>query len=99
MWNVEQIEKCATNKQWLEDNLIRQSEKPKNVNPVITTAEIYKRRDDVQFSSAAIMNRPKPRPKTEVPPPTSEAPKQEKTDADMEGEDAEPQVTEMDVGE
>lgn len=44
------------------------------------------------------MNRPKPRPKTEIPPPTSEAPKQEKTDADMEGEDAEPQVTEMDVG-
>ncbi|KAJ9109958.1 hypothetical protein QFC20_003158 [Naganishia adeliensis] len=84
------IEKCATNKQWLEDNLIRQSEKPKNVNPVITTAEIYKRRDDVQFSSAAIMNKPKPKPKTEVPPP-AEAPKEEKA------EETEPEITEMDV--
>lgn len=88
---LQQIEKCATNKQWLEDNLIRQSEKPKNVNPVITTAEIYKRRDDVQFSSAAIMNKPKPKPKTEVPPP-AEAPKEEKA------EETEPEITEMDVG-
>lgn len=74
-------------------------EKAKNVNPVITTAEIYKRRDDVQFTSAAIMNKPKPKPKTEVPPPTTEAPKQEKTDVEMEGEEQEPKITEMDVGE
>jgi hypothetical protein len=45
------------------------------------------------------MNKPKPRAKTEVPPPTTEEPKQEKTDADMEGDDQEPKVTEMDVGE
>ncbi|KAJ9121779.1 hypothetical protein QFC22_002401 [Naganishia vaughanmartiniae] len=91
------IELCATNKQWLDDNLYRQMEKAKNVNPVITTAEIYKRRDDVQFTSAAIMNKPKPKPKTEVPPPTTEAPKQEKTDVEMEGEEQEPKITEMDV--
>lgn len=57
------IEKCATTQQWLDDLLARQAEKPKNVNPVITSAEMYKRRDEVVYTCAGIMGRPKPRPK------------------------------------
>lgn len=83
------IEKCATNQKWLEDNLVRQSEKPKNVNPIITSKEILARRDDVQFSSAGTMNIPKPKVTK-----TEEAPKKE-ADVDMDKKEA-PQE-EMDV--
>jgi heat shock protein 4 len=67
-----QIEKAALAQQWLEDQLFRQSEKPKNVDPVITSVDINKRKDDVQYSCASIMNRPKPKVST-----TTEAPKEE----------------------
>lgn len=98
------IEKCATNQKWLEDQLVRQSERAKNVDPIIASSEIYKRRDDVQFSSAGIMNRPKPKPKVETAPPSgtatpqNEPAKEEKADVDMDAQ-PEPEVQEMDVGE
>lgn len=78
------IEKCATNQKWLEDNLVRQSERSKNVDPVIQSTEILSRRDDVQFTSAGIMNRPKPKvAKTETPTPAKEE-EAKKDDVDME---------------
>jgi len=98
-----QIEKCATTQQWLEDQLARQAEKPKNVNPVITSAEMNKRREDVQFTCAAIMNRPKPKPKVTDSTPASgqqtpnpdQQKKEEKMDVDNEEGGA--TVEEMDV--
>ncbi|OCF37659.1 heat shock 70kDa protein 4 [Kwoniella heveanensis BCC8398] len=89
------IEKCATTQQWLEDQLVRQSEKPKNVDPKLTSAEINKRREDVVYTCAAIMNKPKPKPKVETPP-TTETPKEE-TKMDVEEEGQGPKVEEMDV--
>jgi heat shock protein 4 len=71
--------------------LARQAEKPKNVNPVITSAEMLKRRDDVTFTCAAIMNRPKPKAKT------TEAPKEEPKKEEPTGEDGGPTIEEMDV--
>ncbi|WWD17682.1 hypothetical protein CI109_102123 [Kwoniella shandongensis] len=91
------IEKCATIQQWLDDYLARQAEKPKNVNPVITSAEINKRREDVVYTCAAIMNKPKPRPKvtpTETPASGQQTPQQEPAkEEDTDG----PKVEEMDV--
>ena len=86
------IEKCANTQQWLEDQLFRQGEKPKNINPVITSADINKKREDVIYTSSAILNKPKPKPKV-ADPPAQEAPKQE------EKKDGEPEATveEMDV--
>jgi heat shock protein 4 len=85
-----QIEKCATNQKWLEDNLVRQSERSKNVDPVIQSTEILSRRDDVQFTSAGLMNRPKPKAaKTETPTPAKEE-EAKKDDVDMdEGKEVE----------
>ncbi|WVO24423.1 uncharacterized protein IAS62_005791 [Cryptococcus decagattii] len=85
------IEKCATTQQWLEDQLFRQSEKPKNVNPVITSTEINRRREDVVYTSNAILNKPKPKPKvtTETP---QQPPAQEKTE-----DEPEAKVEEMDI--
>ncbi|KAL1405990.1 adenyl-nucleotide exchange factor sse1 [Vanrija albida] len=77
------IEKAANTLSWLENQLVRQSEKPKNVNPVITSDEINKRKDDVTFTCAAIMNKPKPRVKTESGTQTpNEGAKDEKMDTD-----------------
>lgn len=89
-----QIEKCATNAQWLDDGLARQAERPKNVKPIIASADILKRRDDTVFTCAAIMNRPKPRaPKA----PTTETPAQEAEEPKEEKEEGGPTVEEMDV--
>lgn len=80
-----QIEKCATNQKWLEDNLVRQSERTKNVDPVIQSSDILSRRDDVQFTSAGIMNRPKPKvAKTEKETPAPAQEETKKEDVDME---------------
>ncbi|KAK1925442.1 putative heat shock protein [Papiliotrema laurentii] len=92
------IEKCATTQQWLDDQLARQAEKPKNVNPVITSAEMNKRREDVVYTCAAIMNRPKPKPKVESTPASGQqTPKEDAKKDDMEVEQDGPSVEEMDV--
>ncbi|KAG8956212.1 adenyl-nucleotide exchange factor sse1 [Tulasnella sp. 424] len=64
------IEKAATNQKWLDDNVARQAEKPKNVNPVFTVEEVRKRRDELTYFANPIFNRPKPKPKTETPQPS-----------------------------
>ncbi|PFH45190.1 hypothetical protein AMATHDRAFT_71930 [Amanita thiersii Skay4041] len=56
------VEKCATVQKWLEDQIARQVEKGKNVDPVLTSAEILKKRDDLIFFATPIMARPKPKP-------------------------------------
>ena len=90
----------------MDDYLARQAEKPKNVNPVITSAEMTRRRDDVVYTSAAIMNRPKPKPKvestpgsgTQTPKDEPKNDKQQNGDATMEvEEDGGPSIEEMDV--
>src|SRR5258708_5440631 len=43
------VEKVATVQKWLEDQIVRQAESPKNVEPVLKTAEIGKKRDDVIY--------------------------------------------------
>ncbi|TFY79924.1 hypothetical protein EWM64_g4087 [Hericium alpestre] len=79
------VEKGATVQKWLDDQAARQAERPKNVDPVLTTVEIAKKRDELIFFATPILSRPKPRPPkvdgaetpksgTETP---KEAPKQE----------------------
>ena len=63
------IEKCATVQKWLEDQTMRQLERPKNVDPVLTVAEILKKRDEVIYFCTPIMSKPKPKPPV-IPTPT-----------------------------
>lgn len=101
------IEKCATTQQWLDDQLYRQNEKAKNVNPIITSSEINKRREDVIYTCAAIMNKPKPRAKVEPTPQQQQQPPKKDEEAkpqqgdveemDVEGEGEGPKIEEMDV--
>jgi heat shock protein 4 len=56
------VEKVATIQKWLEDQNIRQSERPKNVDPVLTSAEIEKKRDELIYFAVPILTKPKPKP-------------------------------------
>ncbi len=71
------VEKCATVKQWLDDQLARQAERQKNVDPVLTSAEMSKKRDEIVYFATPILTRPKPKPKVETPTPGTETPKNE----------------------
>jgi heat shock protein 4 len=56
------VEKCATVQKWLEDQTMRQIERARNIDPVLTVAEITKRRDEVIYFVTPIMSKPKPKP-------------------------------------
>ena len=67
------IEKTANTAKWLDDMLYKQSEMPKNVDPKLTTDQIFKAKDDVIYTCTPILTKPKP-PRA---PPANEAPKQD----------------------
>jgi len=56
------IEKVATIQKWLEDQTVRQSERPKDVDPVLTSTEIEKKRDELIYFAIPILTKPKPKP-------------------------------------
>lgn len=56
------VEKVATVQKWLEDQIVRQAERAKNVDPVLTSAEIEKKRDEVIYFATPILTKPKPKP-------------------------------------
>ncbi|EJU04335.1 heat shock protein 70 [Dacryopinax primogenitus] len=92
------IEKAAGAQSWLENSLVKISERPKNVDPVITCAEIDKTRDELIYFANPIMTKPKP--KADAPPaganqpPPPPPPKDETMEP---SEEAGPTVEEMDV--
>ncbi|KAF7303739.1 Heat shock protein [Mycena indigotica] len=56
------VEKVATIQKWLEDQIVRQAESPKNVDPVLKSADIEKKRDEVIYFATPILTKPKPKP-------------------------------------
>jgi heat shock protein 4 len=47
---------------WLQDLVAKQAEKAKNVDPVMKSADVLKKRDEVIYFATPIMTRPKPKP-------------------------------------
>ncbi|KAH9949083.1 heat shock protein 70 [Amylocystis lapponica] len=92
------VEKCATISKWLEDQIIRQTERPKNVDPVLTSAEVMKKRDEIIYFATPILTKPKPKPPKVEPTPGADTPKSgtETPNAEPAGK-AEPNPPEMDV--
>ncbi|KAJ8581594.1 heat shock protein 70 [Rhizopogon salebrosus TDB-379] len=64
------VEKCATVQKWLDDQTARQAERPKNVDPVLTSAEILKKREEVIYFAIPILTKAKPKPVKVEPTPT-----------------------------
>jgi heat shock protein 4 len=84
------VEKAVTIQKWLEDQSVRQSERPKNVDVVLTVSEISKKRDELIYYATPILTRPRPKPpkvdgadtprsgaETPNPPPKGETPQPE----------------------
>lgn len=97
------VEKVATIQKWLDDQIVRQLERPKNVDPILTSEEIGKKRDEVIYFATPILTKPKPKPpvpsgtqtpksRTDTP---DQAPPPPKADGKAEGET--PGPIEMDV--
>ena len=64
------VEKCATIQKWLDDQIARQSERPKNVDPVLKCADILKKKDEIIYFATPIMSKPKPKPPKVDPTPS-----------------------------
>ncbi|KAF9231839.1 Hsp70 protein-domain-containing protein [Melanogaster broomeanus] len=101
------VEKCATIQKWLEDQIARQAERPKNQDGVLKPADILKKKDGIIYFAIPILTKPKPKV---VPPNGTQTPqsgtqtpdpgaKQEKTqqDAPSKAEEDVPGPPEMDV--
>ncbi|KAI0948941.1 hypothetical protein AcW1_008676 [Taiwanofungus camphoratus] len=75
------VEKCATVQKWLEDQVARQSERPKDVDPVLTSEDVLKKRDEIIYFATPILTRPQPKPTpsagTETPKSGTETPNAE----------------------
>ncbi|KAH9859172.1 heat shock protein [Lenzites betulinus] len=79
------VERVATIQKWLDDQVARQSERPKNVDPAFTAADVLKKKDDIVYFATPILTRPKPKPKAEPTPtgtPGTETPKTEEAKQD-----------------
>jgi heat shock protein 4 len=63
---------------------VRQAERPKNVDPVLTVREIEKRREEFVYFATPIFNKPKPKPKVETPPAGTQTPKEGQPEANGE---------------
>jgi len=63
------VEKCATIQKWLDDQIARQSERPKNVDPVLKGADILKKKDEIIYFATPILSKPKPKPPKVEPTP------------------------------
>ncbi|KAJ7905050.1 heat shock protein 70 family [Mycena leptocephala] len=88
------VEKVATVQKWLEDQIVRQAESPKNVEPVLKTAEIGKKRDDPPVIPGGTPGTQTPKSGKDTPDPTADA----KTEADGAKAEAEaPGPSEMDI--
>ncbi|KAF5328798.1 hypothetical protein D9619_011523 [Psilocybe cf. subviscida] len=93
------VEKVATVQQWLEDQSVRQGERAKNVDPVLTSAEIEKKRDEIIYFAIPILTKPKPKvpTSTSTPPPKEDAAKEEKKEEAAQGDGGKEGPSEMDV--
>ncbi|KAF8840895.1 HSP70-domain-containing protein [Paxillus ammoniavirescens] len=56
------VEKCATVQKWLEDQIARQAERQKSQDPVLRSADISKKREEVIYHAIPILTKPKPKP-------------------------------------
>ncbi|KAI9571624.1 HSP70-domain-containing protein [Boletus coccyginus] len=62
------VEKCATIQKWLDDQIAKQAERPKNEDPVLRVEDIVKKREEVIYFAVPILTKPKPKPlKVETP--------------------------------
>jgi heat shock protein 4 len=55
------VEKIAVIEKWLNDMIVKQAERRKDVDPVLMSEEVMKKRDEVIFFATPILTKPKPK--------------------------------------
>ncbi|KAF9232563.1 heat shock protein 70 family [Melanogaster broomeanus] len=55
------VEKCATIQKWLEDQIARQAERPKNQDGVLKPVDVLKKKDEIIYFAIPILTKPKPK--------------------------------------
>jgi len=92
------VDKCAEKEKWLDEQVAKQEKLAPYEPPVLRAASIYAERESLVTFSTSILNKPKPKPKTEEPPKTEEAKKEEapKPEAEPKQEQA-PEKEELDL--
>jgi heat shock protein 4 len=56
------VEKAVLMQQWLDDQMARQAEKPKNTDPILKAEDVMKKRDELIYFATPLMSKPKPKP-------------------------------------
>ncbi|KAF9078091.1 heat shock protein 70 [Rhodocollybia butyracea] len=92
------VEKVAVTEKWLEDMSVKQLEREKWKDPVLTTGEISKRRDEVIYFATPVLNKPKPKPPV-IPTPTGSGTQTPNPEAETKKkkEEEAPGPSEMDI--
>ncbi|KAF5373364.1 hypothetical protein D9757_009742 [Collybiopsis confluens] len=91
------VEKVAVAQKWLEDMSVKQLEREKWKDPVLTVAEVGKKRDEVIYFATPILSKPKPKPVV-VPTPTGSGTQTPKNEPEKEKEKKEEKgPSEMDI--
>jgi len=70
------VDECKKAETWLNTEMSKQDKLQKHVDPIITVAEINKKKVELEKFATPILNKPKPKPKEE---PKKEEPKKEET--------------------
>ncbi|KAF7782951.1 hypothetical protein Agabi119p4_2327 [Agaricus bisporus var. burnettii] len=55
------VERVAVIQKWLDDMSVRQAERRKDVDPVLTSEQVTKKRDEIIFFATPILTKPKPK--------------------------------------
>jgi heat shock protein 4 len=71
------VDECKKVELWLNTEMAKQDKLPKHVDPVITIAEINKKKQELERFCASILNKPKPKPE----PKKEEKPAEQKPEA------------------
>lgn len=107
--HIEQVEKnkivaeADAAQKWLNEHLSKQEALPKSTDPILTCADITKKRQDLEKFANNILSKPKPKPKEEPKKdePKKEEPKKEEPKKEEpkkeEPKDSKPNAQEMDL--
>eukprot|EP01114_Cavostelium_apophysatum_P008655 TRINITY_DN2129_c0_g2_i2.p1 TRINITY_DN2129_c0_g2~~TRINITY_DN2129_c0_g2_i2.p1 ORF type:complete len:821 (+),score=298.84 TRINITY_DN2129_c0_g2_i2:123-2585(+) len=92
------IKECEALDTWLHQQMAKQDQTPNHVDPVVTIADLQRKRADLEKFSNTILNKPKPKPKPVEPKPEEKKPEEKPADpnaAKTEEKTAEGQPKEM----
>jgi len=72
------LQECGNVEKWINEQMSKQDKLAKHADVVITCADIFKKKTELDRFASAIMNKPKPKPKPEEKKPEEKKPEEQK---------------------